>query len=340
MENFYGYLQHKIYFIFSRRRQVLYLAKKFYHKHLKIQERNDTTITSYNNAINAKEYICSISFDVMIRLNVYYTKDPIVDNRSYYSIEKNIRQLTIGFGLDVKPNEEDSSLIHALYNNRLIESKKFSLENKKTMNGKSVTNNIRFRPVRKSLLFSYKYNFTAHINTFYNKWGIMFNSISIGNETQYTVNINSFTPLNSAINTTFRSYDIYQAIKYFVTQKHSYLKNQCKEVKGDETISIRCTNVTEEDLTETVTIDLEQGIIFKIPLNYLFLWEKLNSCLLTGVYFDVNDKEHEIQFGKKFFLLFDLIEFDFDHREITLYSNDTVIEKYEIGNIHQIKIFI
>ena len=144
-----------------------------------IQERNDTTITSYNNAINTKEYICTISFDVMIRLNVYYTTDPIVDKRSYYSIEKNIRQLTIGFDFDVKPNEEDSSLIHTLYNNRLIESKKFSLENKRTMNGKKVTNSIRFGPVRKSLLISYKYHFSTYINTLYNKWGIMFNSILI-----------------------------------------------------------------------------------------------------------------------------------------------------------------
>ena len=125
-----------------------------------------------------------------------------------------------------------------------------------------------------------------------------------------------------------------------MTQKHSYLKNQCKEVKENEVISIRCTNVTEEDLIDTVTLNLGQNMIFKIPLNYLFLWDKLNSCLLTGVYFDVNDKEHEIQFGKKFFLIFDLIEFDFDHREIMFYSNDTVIEKYKIGCIHQIKIFI
>ena len=290
-------------------------------------EGTDIQIESYTKQIQAKEYYVPVHTEgCNLNFTLYYTENACADDRSYYSIERNIRQLTIGFGLDVKPHQEQSSLIHSLYKCNAIDSKTFSFEHKRDYNGKAIVKNIRFGSVGQSLLDSYIYNFTSHVDVIHHQWGIMFDSLFIGNKTVIKVNMNKFTPLNSALNTTIRSYDVYQAVKLYLTKEHSYLKERCEEVNEYDTVCIRCSGVSESELEETVNVRVEGVKEIKIPLKYFCNWESESNCVMSGVYYDVNDEQHEVQFGKEFLFLFDLIEFDYDKRSIGFYSNSLEIE--------------
>ena len=292
-----------------------------------LTEGNNVQIQVYNKPIEAKEYFVPANIEgCKFNFTLYYTENSCPDERSYYSIERNIRQLSIGFGLDVKPNQEQSSLIHSLYNHQAIDSKTFSFEHKRDYIGKAITKNIRFGSVGQSLLNSYEYNFTSYVDAYHYKWGILFDSICIGNKTLIKVNMNVFAPLNSALNTTIRSYEVYEAFKLFLTKEHSYLKSHCKEVNEYDTVCIRCSGVSEGDLGETVNVYVEGIKEIKIPLKYFCVWENESSCLMSGVYYDVKDEQHEVQFGKGFLFLFDLIEFDYEQRKIAFYSHTLEIE--------------
>ena len=78
-------------------------------------------------------------------------------------------------------------------------------------------------------------------------------------------------------------------------------------------------------MNQNVTIDIGNGIQFNIPFIKFFSWDtSVSSSLMVFYDQNENDKSSEdkiLQVGMNFMELFENVEFDFDYKNISFYSN-------------------
>ena len=93
-------------------------------------EKGETTLMNYDQPIQTKVYTLSVGFEDMSlavhNFTVYYTKDRCQDDKVWKTVDRNIRQLSLGFGLNVQ--NPSHSFIYELHRNEIISERKFSYE--------------------------------------------------------------------------------------------------------------------------------------------------------------------------------------------------------------------
>ena len=268
------------------------------------EKQNDeyTTIYNYDIPIKVKEFSSNIelSNDIEIEtLNFYYTNKKCQDNNVWENIPSNIRQLSLGLGLGVA--NENYSLIHSLFNQEKISNKCFNFEH---INGNIYINFGHLPEIAK-----FEWNSTISIPSKVNKWGLQINSLMINGQ---IYRINQYAYINSGIDTSIQSKYIYTIMKQHLDE-NSYFNDNCKETIGNV---IECA--TLENLTNfNLTFNFGDNIGFNISLHSLFKTIEQQK-IFTITY---KEEDQSIHLGKSFLELFNLIEFNFDSRSITLYSN-------------------
>lgn len=278
-----------------------------------LYKKETKTINNFDKQIRATEYETQLGLpegQQLINVNIYYTEETGQDPFVWRNIPTNVKQLSLGFGLS---HNSSFSFINQLYENKIINERKFSFEHLSSphiiIGNRNVTS-------------SYKYNETIILKDTDTYWGFPLNSITL-NSMKYT--IDKFAYINSALREDIASTLIYNVIKSFFTEQTQSDFN-CKETTYRNKLTILCSN-DEALIWPNMTINIGEGTSFSITLKRFFRCNE-ERCYLNAIIRNSDDNDNMlINIGKGFLSLFKLIEFDFDKPSITFHSNTIAFTK-------------
>ena len=284
-------------------------------------------IINYGRKIEAtsfSSYVFIKQSPIIIKVfNYYYTREKCSDNLVWDFIPPNVRQLSLGFGLNV--HDPKFSLIHMIAESGFISRKCFSLRGQSNLS-------INIGPLPVERLNEYKYNATFNIPEGENEWGISIDSLVIEG---IKFNVNKYALINSSINPLFRSFDIYNILKEYFT-KDVMFKDKCKEKNR----KLKC-EIGKTEINQNVTINTGNSASFNISLKRFFKCSR-EICHLLVSYDEkvdnLNQGNNTIQVGLPFIQLFDLLEFDFDKRNVAIYAQNIQFFYENFNNSASIKI--
>lgn len=283
-------------------------------------DKENISIINYDKVIQAQSFTFDVSMairDKNTKLNIYYTNETCQDQNVWKTEQENVRQLSIGFGLEIK--DPSYSLIHSLYNNKLISDKCFSFQHNKEFHF------INVGPISKTHLITNYYNTTVIVPNDVHKWGVKINSISFEGK-KFT--IGKYAYFNSGMKYAFKSSTIYNIFKQYLNED-LFFNNHCNNNEN----SIRC-NISIKSMNQNITFSIDKGISFNISLSSFFSKVKNDISDLDIIYDSnshINENEEVIHIGKGFMKAFQLIEFNYDKREISFYHDSPfIIEKFTI----------
>lgn len=266
-------------------------------------------IINYGRKIEATSFSSSVIIKktpIIIKVfNYYYTTEKCSDNLVWDFIPSFVRQLSLGFGLDV--HDPKFSLIHMIYESGFITRKCFSFEGK-------IGSTVNIGHLPEERLKEYQYNATFNIPPEEKNWGISIDSLVIEG---MKYKVSKYALINSSINNLIRSFDLYNIFKDYFNQDIMF-KGRCEEKNQ----KIQC-KTRKTEINKNVTINTGNNPSFNISLKHFFKCSG-ESCLLLVSYDEkddnVNQENNTIQFGFPFIKLFDLFEFDFDKRTVAIYD--------------------
>lgn len=285
------------------------------------------TILNYEKTIEVQESYFSMSLvgvEEFENYKLYYTKESTKDKDVLKSLPLYLNRISVGMGLDI--TKEEFSLVYSLYNKGFISKKCFSFQNS--------IGSINIGPIPRGILSEYLNNFiTITIPKNKKKWGFHFNSITIGGKETF---INKYAYINSAMDSPIRSKIIYKLFKQYFNENYSF-KNRCNE---NENKRIVCS-IEYDLLNQNITLNIGNGIIFNITLNPFFKGlnhDTFEFKIPSDNCLEIND-EDPIHIGKSFLQIFNAIEFDYELRQISFYSNKILFKVY-LNNKTKIQILI
>ena len=311
-------------------------AKRIIKESTNITQGKNHTVKNYINNIKVTEYYSPLKFKIFThelqQFYYYYTTAQCQDRKVWSTVDPNIRQLSLGLGLNVK--QKKYSFVYTLYDNNIINKSVFSFEHSLNERNKKIKY-IHFGEVDNKIKNKYSHSFVSSIPFMQNMWGIYISYISIGNK---ITPVKSFAKINSGIQENIRSFMIYKIFKEFLLE-HSQYKDKCKEYNlKNNIITIVCDDIPKDQFNDEITFIVNNKIEFNVPIKTFFTLSG-NTCKLSEIYFDSKNKNYELQVGQGFLEMFDLVEFNFEQRDITFFSKDIIFKESKI-NDDKLQLFI
>ena len=288
-----------------------------------IVEKGQTTLINYNQPIQTKIYTLTIGFEntsfELHNFTTYYTNDHCQDDKVWQTVDRNIRQLSLGVGLNVQ--NPSHSLIYELHRNNIITERKFSYET-----GERQYITLGSNDARKQ---NYVNKFISKIPIEEHTWGLKINRIIINNK---KYDFEKFAFINSGLDMMFRSFNVYQVFKSYLQENKKY-KDICKETIYLSSVTMEC-GIALDEINEMIRLNVANEIAFDIPLHKFFVSMNSKKSWMKYVYYDMrndNKNDNSIQVGKIFLEMFNLVEFDFDKRIIEFYSQNLEFKNEPLG---------
>lgn len=221
-----------------------------------------------------------------------------------------------GIGLGYKFEDDRYSLVHLLYNNKLIEHKMYAL----FFNDDKKEGTISFGGIPNNEHLQYTFHGYCNAVEEYTSWGCNMTSIAFDNKSQ---RFSYYAALSNGL------YGIYSK-KLFDFFVNNIIQNEIKadicSIHEDETEYrkyVKC-NKEIEKINKNVTITFGNMIL---KLKLIDLFEKnqnLYDSLVSNNNFHFYNK-YDVLFGIKFFTFFKYLVFNYDDKRIEFYSNDISI---------------
>ena len=218
-----------------------------------------------------------------------------------------------GIGLGYKFDDDRYSLVHLLYNNKLIEHKMYAL----FFNDDQKEGTISFGGIPNNEHLQYTFHGYCNAVDEYTSWGCNMTSIAFDNKSQ---RFSYYAALSNGL------YGIYSK-KLFDFFVNNIMQNEIKadicSIHEDETEYrkyVKC-NKEIEKINKNVTFTFGNMIL---KLKLIDLFEKnqnLYDSLVSNNNFHFYNK-YDVLFGIKFFTFFKYLVFNYDDKRIEFYSND------------------
>lgn len=273
---------------------------------------------SFSNAIDSKkgstfslnlteEHTC---FEYIS--NMYIDNNTIEQMNFYVSIEP-ISGSEQGIGLALQFNNNSLSLIENLYRSKMIEKKQFSFETRYTN-----LDTIHFGgiPNEKELNFTYKGFIDMKENT--TAWKSTLKAMKYNNESN---EINKECIFHTGYYDLIISKEVYEVFKNIL--KEDIDNKDCLEAGYSEFQYIECySDLAKFNNEITFTIG---DLVLNITLRNLLIFYQDKWMSLV----DSANNEHlnnTVIFGYTFIRLFNYTLFDIDKKQITLYTDSTIIQ--------------
>lgn len=257
---------------------------------------------------------------------IHYQSDTNIERYSfngfslYFSIDDLKYYGDQGFGFAFKYEDDSFSFVHHLYKDNLIEHLQFTIQpNQQREKGLLYIGGI---PDNKEKAFKYKA--TIDINENSNLWGFQLSKVKY-NDIIYP--FHSFSFIHTSFNEIFWSNDLYELFVKDIL-KEEIIKKNCFE--KDVEIVFKWIECKEDFEALNKTIEIQLGnMILKPKLVDLFDHEIVRwRTLIKTNPFDSFKTSNVI--GIDFLKLFNLTTFDYENKQVVIYSDRPII--YELNN--------
>ena len=291
-------------------------------------------INKYNN----KDLQRTDTLDLDSALPVVDTKEDIMFNDIKMSFKQYIYightwYPDQGVGLGFKFKNEEYSFIHQLYKNKHIERLIFAFHFDENKYGGSVL----FGGVPNDINDYNKYKGNCKVDDNFSSWGCNVTNIKIKD---FNIELNNYATFHSTFYGICYSKMLFKLFSDIL--KEQIKDNICGLFNEGEGINsfIMCDRdfLTQSNLTLEVSFN---NLIINLPIVKLFERGASQDRLVSIVYSNpsVYYSNYDFVFGSHFFKLFNYTVFDYENKEINMYSNSISINMIEAHSFSIIKTF-
>ena len=254
---------------------------------------------------------------VLYKTNILINDKIAINNLLTYNVKKEniVFYKDQGLALGYHIKDESFSIVHQLYKKNMIDHLQFAFKN---LYGKSAQFYIGGVPKNENLYFPYKVS--IKVDETLPTWGFTIDKL-IFNGIEYDIGLSAI--ISSASDTFFISDDLYNIFDNTILRQ-SIQKGLCNLRQKDHERYIKCSKSVLSNPTSLIIND----ITFTFS-SEIFSDDNSDYGLVASNYYDIPRKAHNftgIILGPQFISLFNYTIFDYENKQVELYSDTTIIE--------------
>ena len=222
-----------------------------------------------------------------------------------------------GIALGYKFEDDSYSIVHQLFNNKVIDHKNFAFQ----VNGRKEHGKLHLGGIANNTHLSFPYKGYCNVDDKYSSWGCTLTSITY-NHTKYP--IHSYAIFHSGYNSFIASNYLFQFM-LDVMVKDAISKGICEEklsvIFGKW---VKCND--RFDINRYHTIDFLFGdMIVQFDIKELFI-KDLSNNWYSSIVSNKNENSDDIILGFNFIKYFNYSLFDYDNKKVYLYSDNSRVD--------------